>query len=274
MVVSYKEATTAVYPNKKKEMRIPLFEMKNVGKTYDSGNMIAVKNVDLTVNKGEFISFVGPSGCGKSTLFEMIAGLSEPTSGSITFNNENFAKQQVDNQIAYVFQEATLMPWKSVIENVALPLKLKKVKKKERLERAAISLEKVGLSDYENVLPHQLSGGMKMRVSIARALINNPSLLLMDEPFGALDEITRQTLQAELIAIWKKEQEMTILFVTHNVFEAAYLSTRVVTMANRPGRISEELDLSTIPVRNHASRGTEVFSSIVEKITKSLDLKI
>lgn len=272
MTISLRQLETNInQPKISKKNSETLLELKDVSKVYGSGAITAVKDVNLNVEKGEFISFVGPSGCGKSTVFKIIAGLSAPTTGKVTFSNLESPDALGKVNISYVFQDSTLLPWCSVIENVALPLKLMKVDKKERRERAENALKLVGLSDYKKALPRQLSGGMKMRVSIARALINKPSLLLMDEPFGALDEITRQSLQEELLSIWKNEKDMTILFVTHNVFEAAYLSTKVVTMSSRPGRISEQLNLPTSSAQNENFRSSDVFNKIVNKISQSLN---
>jgi len=219
-----------------------LLEMRNIHKTYENGK-IAVEHIFLSAGRGEFISFVGPSGCGKSTIFQMISGLADPSGGDV----EIFGKEPKiacrDRLISFVFQEATLMPWRSVAENVMLPLRLRGVPKAEARRQAAETLALVGLQGYETSLPRQLSGGMKMRVSIARALVTKPELLLMDEPFGALDEMTRQTLQDELLQIWRRNPDMTILFITHNVHEAVYLSTKVAVMTPGPGRIASIVDV-------------------------------
>lgn len=246
-----------------------LVELNHVSKRYDGGT-IAVQDVQLKIHEGEFLSFVGPSGCGKSTLFRLIAGLSKPSEGDILILGETPDLSRKNGGVSYVFQDATLMPWCSVLDNVTLPLKLAKVPREERNERAAQVLKKVGLQDYAKALPRQLSGGMKMRVSIARALISNPRLLLMDEPFGALDEMTRQTLQNELLLIREQDPSMTILFVTHNVFEAVFLSSRVAVMSARPGRITEEIEVPVPYPRNEDFRTTTEFSELVRLVSNDL----
>lgn len=247
-----------------------LVHLKNVGKVYPNGT-IAVQNANLDVSQGEFLSFVGPSGCGKSTIFNMITGLTERTEGQLSVLQTNPREARKHNEIAFVFQEHTLLPWTNLIENVTLPLKLRGVPKKQRHEEGERVLELVGLKDHMKGLPRQLSGGMKMRVSIARALISRPKLLLMDEPFGALDEITRQSLQDELLKIWSQEKEMTVLFITHNVFEAVFLSTRVVVMTPRPGKIAEIIDIPFPFPRNEAFRTRPEFSEYVGVISGALN---
>jgi NitT/TauT family transport system ATP-binding protein len=213
-----------------------IVEMSNLGKVYPNGT-VALQNVNLTIHEGEFLCFVGPSGCGKSTIFNLITGLIQPTDGELKILNMTPKQALKQSDIAFVFQDHTLLPWRSLLDNVALPLELRGFNKKQRKEEAERVLELVGLKDYTKALPRQLSGGMKMRVSIARALAQRPKLLLMDEPFGALDEITRQTLQDELLKIWQLDPKMTVLFITHNVFESVFLSTRVVVMTPRPGKV-------------------------------------
>lgn len=243
--------------------------IRNVRKVYEN-NVTAVQDVNLDIQEGEFISFVGPSGCGKSTIFRMISGLEEPSYGTIKVlgNDPEYARKQ--NEISYVFQDATLMPWSNTKKNVMLPLQLRGVPEKERLVEAMRVLKLVGLENYGNALPRQLSGGMKMRVSIARALIANPKLLLMDEPFGALDEITRQTLQNELLEIWDKDTKMTTLFVTHNVYEAVYLSTRVIVMSQQPGKIEADIPISIPFPRGEVFRTTAAFNELVGKVSEAL----
>lgn len=246
-----------------------LVELKNVGKVYPNGT-VAVQNAGLEVREGEFLSFVGPSGCGKSTIFNMITGLTEPTGGQMSVLGTTPYEARKHNEIAFVFQEHTLLPWVNLLDNVTLPLKLSGIAKKTRLEEGRRVLELVGLKDHMKVLPRQLSGGMKMRVSIARALISRPKLLLMDEPFGALDEITRQTLQDELLSIWQKDKQMTVLFITHNVFEAVFLSTRVVVMTPRPGKIAEVVDVPFPFPRDESFRTSHEFSDFVRIISSAL----
>ncbi|WP_174269855.1 ABC transporter ATP-binding protein [Bacillus methanolicus] len=244
-------------------------KMDHVSKTYQNGN-IAVSNINLTIREGEFLSFVGPSGCGKSTIFKMISGLVEPSKGSIEIFGappKKFRENSTD--IAFVFQDSTLLPWRKVIDNVMLPLEIRGMPKKVCVEKAYQVLELVGLKNYINVLPRHLSGGMKMRVSIARALISKPKLLLMDEPFGALDEITRQNLQYELLNIWKKHR-MTVLFITHNVFEAVYLSTKIAVMTPSPGKIASLVDVPFSYSREDEFRNTHEFSDLVAKVSNRL----
>jgi NitT/TauT family transport system ATP-binding protein len=246
-----------------------LVDMKGVGKIYPNGT-VAVKDVSLEVHEGEFLCFVGPSGCGKSTIFNMIAGLTGNTEGELSILNTTSKEARKHNEIAFVFQDHTLLPWSNLIENVTLPLKLRGVPKKQRVEEGERVLELVGLKDYMKSLPRQLSGGMKMRVSIARALVSRPKLLLMDEPFGALDEITRQTLQNELLSIWQQDKQMSVLFITHNVFEAVFLSTRVVVMTSRPGKISEMIDIPAEFLRDNDFRSTHEFSEFVRSTSNAL----
>ena len=210
--------------------------LRGVGKAFGSG-VIALQGLDLDVRDGEFLSLLGPSGCGKSTALRIIAGLSEPTQGTVTWPE---AGQDRVKDIGFVFQEPTLMPWATVFANVYLPLKLAGMSQSEAAPRIMETLARVGLSEFANAYPRQLSGGMRMRVSIARALVTSPRVLLMDEPFAALDEITRFKLNDDLIALWR-ELNMTVIFVTHSVFESVYLSQRVVVMSARPGRIFTEL---------------------------------
>jgi len=247
----------------------PILRLQDVSKIYPNGTA-AVQGANLEVGEGELISFVGPSGCGKSTIFRMAAGLSEPTAGRIEVLGSTPEEARRSNGISFVFQEATLMPWSSVRDNVVLPLKLRKAPRKVQDEEAERVLELVGLRDYAKALPRQLSGGMRMRVSIARALIANPRILLMDEPFGALDEITRQTLQEELLSIWQRTPGMTVLFVTHNAFEAVYLSNRILVMTPRPGRISREIAVDVPYPRGDRFRTGPEFGRFVGLVNESL----
>jgi NitT/TauT family transport system ATP-binding protein len=208
--------------------RPPLARLTAVSKTFKNG-VEALRGVDLDIRRGEFLSLLGPSGCGKSTILRLLSGLANPSSGSIDWLSR-------DHELGFVFQESTLMPWASVFDNVWLPLKLAGVSKASARPRVEEMLAKVGLAGFERAHPRQLSGGMKMRVSIARALVTRPAVLLMDEPFAALDEITRTRLNDDLVAI-RSELGATVVFVTHSVFESVYLSDRIVVMAPRPGRI-------------------------------------
>jgi NitT/TauT family transport system ATP-binding protein len=244
-----------------------LVRVRHVDKVYGSGTH-ALQNVDLDVYKGEFVSLLGPSGCGKSTLLRIIAGLGEATTGSVLVEGKapNSAQQQ---PLGFVFQDANLLPWRNVMGNVVLPLELTGVAKKERIERAQEVLELVGLSKFTKAHPKELSGGMRMRVSIARALVTAPHLLLMDEPFGALDEITRQRLNHELLRI-KEATGATVVFVTHNVFEGVFLSDRIAVMSAQPGRIVEDISVGSDQPRNAAFRGSEVFSHTVMRVVSAL----
>ena len=207
-------------------------KLRGVAKRYSNGTL-AVTGVDLDLRAGEFVSLLGPSGCGKSTLLRLIAGLGEPSAGHIDWPTSA-------RDVGFVFQDATLMPWSTALDNVILPLRLKRLPAREAAERAEEALTAVGLDGFRHAYPRELSGGMKMRVSIARALVTGPKVLLMDEPFAALDEITRHKLNDDLLALWAKER-FTVVFVTHSVFESVYLSQRIVVMAARPGRIIADL---------------------------------
>ncbi|GAA3400340.1 ABC transporter ATP-binding protein [Paenibacillus hodogayensis] len=244
-------------------------KLSEVSKRYENGKT-AVGDVSLDIRQGEFISFVGPSGCGKSTVFRMIAGLTPPSEGGIEVLGGTSLQARTSNQVAFVFQEATLMPWSSILDNVTLPLKLAGLPAKRRQQEGIQALELVGLGDYAKALPRQLSGGMKMRASIARALVAKPKLLLMDEPFGALDEMTRQTLQEELLAIWQRERDMTVLFVTHNVFEAVYLSTRIAVMTSSPGKVAQLIDVPFAYPREEEFRASPEFGDYVRQVSAAL----
>lgn len=250
----------------KKEM----VAFRQMSKVFSNGT-VALDQFDLTIGEGEFLTFLGPSGCGKSTALRMTAGLAEASSGEVkVFNKDPKETIRNTNDIAFVFQEPNLLPWRKVIDNVVLPLELRGTSKKEAKAEACRVLEMVGLKDYATSYPRELSGGMKMRVSIARALAAKPKLLLMDEPFAALDEMTRQSLQLELLEIWEKEKT-TILFVTHNVFEAVYLSTRIAVMSAGPGRLSSVIDVN-LPYPRHAiSRTDQEFSAYVKKASDQLE---
>ncbi len=214
-----------------------LVALRGVGKTFPNGTL-ALKGLDLDVRQGEFLSLLGPSGCGKSTALRIIAGLSEPTQGRVDWAAASAHSRSGD--IGFVFQEPTLMPWTTVFNNVRLPLKLSGVAANTAAARVGTALERVGLHNFSGVYPRELSGGMRMRVSIARALVTEPELLLMDEPFAALDEITRFKLNDDLLAMWQA-LGTTVVFVTHSVFELVYLSSRIAVMAARPGRVFTEL---------------------------------
>jgi NitT/TauT family transport system ATP-binding protein len=211
----------------------PVVSLRGVGKVFGNGT-VALQDLDLDVREGEFMSLLGPSGCGKSTALRIIAGLSEPSRGSVSWQRSD------RGTIGFVFQEPTLMPWTTVFGNVFLPLRLAGVDRAAAAPRVMATLARVGLAEFAQAYPRELSGGMRMRVSIARALVTAPRVLLMDEPFAALDEITRFKLNDDLLALWR-ELGMTVVFVTHSVFESVYLSQRIVVMTARPGRVASEL---------------------------------
>ncbi len=218
----------------------PLVSIRNVSKQFANGTL-AIRGVDLDLRDGEFVSLLGPSGCGKSTLLRIIAGLGAPSAGTLDWPTApHSAGGEPQPDLGFVFQDPTLMPWATTLRNVMLPLTLGGVGKGEAQARAAEMLALVGLKGFEKSYPRELSGGMKMRVSIARALVTHPKILLMDEPFAALDEITRHRLNDDLLALWWRNR-FTAVFVTHSVFESVYLSQRIVVMAARPGRVMADL---------------------------------
>jgi len=241
--------------------------LAGVTKLYDNGVM-ALGPFDLSVRRGEFVSLLGPSGCGKSTALRLIAGLAPPSSGSVEVAH-HVGEARPGHRIGFVFQEPTLMPWTSVGENVRLPLKLAHAPADETDARVAEALARVGLSEFADSYPRELSGGMKMRVSLARALVTDPDLLLMDEPFAALDEITRFRLNNDLLALWRKLQK-TVIFVTHSVFESVYLSQRVVVMTARPGRLSAEIAIETSEPRSEEFRTSAEYADYCRKVSAAL----
>jgi NitT/TauT family transport system ATP-binding protein len=247
----------------------PLIHIDHVGKTYGNGT-VALDDISFDVSEGQFVSLVGPSGCGKSTLLRMVAGLGPITSGSILVEGlpPREARQE-KSDTAFVFQDANLMPWRSVMGNVELPLELRGVGKGERRAQVMQALETVGLADVTRSYPRELSGGMRMRVSLARALAAHPRLLLMDEPFGALDEITRQRLNGELLRLCALAK-WTVVFVTHNVFEAVYLSTRILVMSARPGRIVAEVPVPLPHPRVPEIRTAPEYTRIVGEVVALL----
>ena len=237
----------------------PLITLHDVSKRYVNG-MQALSGVDLTVGDGEFISLLGPSGCGKSTLLRMIAGLGSVTGGAIEWPKgvrDSAGAPRPD--LGFVFQEPTLMPWASVFDNVYLPLKLARVNRKIAAPTIKDALAMVGLARFADAYPRQLSGGMKMRVSIARALVTHPRVLLLDEPFAALDEITRFRLNNDLLALWQK-QRWTVVFVTHSVFESVYLSQRIVVMQAGPGRVASQVWIDAPYPRDKTFRTSRVYN--------------
>jgi NitT/TauT family transport system ATP-binding protein len=241
--------------------------LRGVTKVYDSGVM-ALGPLDLDVRKGEFVSLLGPSGCGKSTALRLIAGLSAPTSGTVGISRPA-GRDRPGHSIGFVFQEPTLMPWTSVRENVRLPLKLARAPASQGDARIHEALSLVGLTEFAGAFPRELSGGMKMRVSLARALVTDPDILLMDEPFAALDEITRFRLNNDLLALWR-DLHKTIIFVTHSVFESVYLSQRVIVMSPRPGRLSAEFRIDTSEPRGEDFRTSAEYAGYCRKVSGAL----
>lgn len=248
-------------------MPTPIVTLEGVGKTF-KGGVTALRDLGFTVHEGEFISLLGPSGCGKSTALRILAGLAEASAGSVTWSAAAPSRAH-DFDIGFVFQEPTLMPWSTVARNVALPLRLRDLPRAEVDARVASALDAVGLKDFARSYPRQLSGGMKMRVSIARALVTRPRLLLLDEPFAALDEITRFKLNDDLLAL-QAEAGLTTVFVTHSVFESVYLSSRILVMAARPGRIAEEIEVPVPYPRDEAFRTSAEYGALCRSASAAL----
>jgi NitT/TauT family transport system ATP-binding protein len=244
----------------------PIVSLRGVGKLFGNG-VRALGGLDLDVREGEFLSLLGPSGCGKSTALRIVAGLSEPSSGSVTWRDAE-ARRGTEQSLGFVFQEPTLMPWATVFGNVFLPLKLAGVEKAAAAPRIMETLARVGLADFAEAYPRELSGGMRMRVSIARALVTAPRVLLMDEPFAALDEITRFKLNDDLVALWR-ELRMTVVFVTHSVFESVFLSSRIVVMTPRPGRVASELAVDA-PTRDARFRTSAEYAAACRLASEAL----
>jgi len=236
----------------------PIVSLRNVAKTFESGT-VALDSLNLDVRDGEFVSLLGPSGCGKSTVLRIIAGLSPATAGSVTW-------PAGEARLGFVFQEPTLMPWADVAANVRLPIKLAH---KQDAGAVANALGRVGLSPFTHNYPRELSGGMKMRVSIARALVIEPQLLLMDEPFAALDEITRFKLNNDLLAVWQSVRS-TVIFVTHSVFESVYLSQRIVVLTPRPGRVFAEIPIPAAYPRDENFRTSAEYGRLCRQVAEAL----
>lgn len=250
----------------------PVIEAVNLGKVYNPESperVIALQDVNLTVQPREFVSLIGPSGCGKSTLLRLIANLHDPTGGTLTINGKSPEQARLDRDYGMVFQAATLYKWRTVSKNVQLPLEIMGYSAYERKQRAQEMLEMVELGDFGKHYPRQLSGGMQQRVAIARALAFEPSLLLMDEPFGALDEFTRERMNSELLRIWD-QTHTTIIFVTHSIAEAVFLSNRVVVMSPRPGRIAEIVPVNLDYPRDEATRQSSEFFEAVSHVRELL----
>lgn len=243
--------------------RNQLLHMSHIEKTF-RGNVVALRDLDLTLNQGDFLSLLGPSGCGKSTALRLISGLMSPTSGTI-----NWQGGKSDDDLGIVFQEPTLMPWARVKENVWLPYRLRGKSYNSVKDEVLEALTLVGLHDFQNAYPRELSGGMKMRVSIARALVTRPRLILMDEPFAALDEITRHRLNNDLLAL-REAIGCTVIFVTHSVFESVFLSDRIVVMAARPGRIIGEVSVDAPYPRTEAFRTSAEYAASAKEASQML----
>src|SRR6476659_7536463 len=241
--------------------------LRGVTKVYDTG-VSALGPLDLDVKRGEFVSLLGPSGCGKSTALRLIAGLSTPSSGTVSVSHRD-SESRAGHSIGFVFQEPTLMPWASVRDNVRLPLKLAHEPAAEADQRVGKALAQVGLSEFADAYPRELSGGMKMRVSLARALVTDPDILLMDEPFAALDEITRFRLNNDLLTLWR-DLHKTVIFVTHSVFESVYLSQRVLVMTSRPGHLSAEFRIDTPEPRVEDFRMSAGYAAYCREVSQAL----
>jgi NitT/TauT family transport system ATP-binding protein len=248
----------------------PLVSLSHVSKVFSNGTL-ALRDMSLDVPKGQFVSLLGPSGCGKSTVLRIVAGLGEPSAGTVEWPGAAAydASGTPEREIGFVFQEPTLMPWATVHDNVWLPLRLKGVTRRAARERIMEALAMVGLDAFATAYPRELSGGMKMRVSIARALITQPKLLLMDEPFAALDEITRFKLNNDLLHLWEKFG-WTVIFVTHSVFESVYLSERIVVMAARPGRVFSDLRMEAPYPREEDFRTSAVYNDNCRLVSDTL----
>lgn len=247
-----------------------IIEIESLNKKFISENgeeIFALKNIDLEIKDTEFICLLGPSGSGKSTLLRIMAGLDKPTSGEIKILNSNI--NEVRDKIGMVFQEYSLLPWRKIIDNVAFGLEIKKIPKKIRYDKSKEILKKFNLEGFENNYTHELSGGMRQRVAIAKAIVDSPKILYMDEPFGALDAQTRILMQEELIEFWIKEKR-TIVFVTHSIEEAIFLGTRVVVMSDRPGRIIDDFKIDLEYPRN---RWSKEFEKFFERLMDTMDLK-
>src|SRR5581483_8451541 len=244
---------------------------EGVTKRFARGATTALEGIDLEIETGEFVSLIGPSGCGKSTLLRVIGDLVEPTAGTVVVNGKTAHQARLDRDYGIVFQDAVLYDWRSVARNIALPLEMLGWDRQRRAQRVKEMVELVELTGFENHRPWQLSGGMQQRVSIARALSFDPALLLMDEPFGALDEMTRERLNMELLRIWEKAGS-TVVFVTHSIAEAVFLSTRVVVMSARPGRIASVVPIDLPQPRTALTREEPRFFELVTQVREALHL--
>jgi NitT/TauT family transport system ATP-binding protein len=244
-----------------------IVRLSDVAKTFSNGTL-ALDKLNLDIREGEFVSLLGPSGCGKSTALRIIAGLAQPSVGAVEWPEADGGGRP-EKEIGFVFQEPTLLPWATVFDNVWLPLRLQGVTRKDAGPRVMHELDMVGLANAAKAYPRELSGGMKMRVSIARAIVTRPKLLLMDEPFAALDEITRQRLNDDILAL-KEAEKLTVVFVTHSVYESVNLSSRIVVMAARPGRIIAELAIDAGLPRGEAFRATPDYAELCRQVSAAL----
>jgi NitT/TauT family transport system ATP-binding protein len=251
----------------------PVVRLEGVGKEFGGagGVTVALSGVTLDIQRGEFVSLIGPSGCGKSTLLRTIGDLTSPTSGTVLVNGKPAPQARLDRDYGMVFQAPVLFEWRTVEENVQLPLELFGHDRAARAERSREMLDLVGLADFGGHHPYQLSGGMQQRVAIARALAFSPGLLLMDEPFGALDEMTRERMNSELLGIWERTG-ITVVFVTHSIPEAVFLSSRVVVMSARPGRITRVIDVDLERPRGLGTRESTGYFELVTEVREALRL--
>ena len=260
------EVTAATGIEPRHPPRTPVVSLNSVTKIFSNGT-VALKDMSLGIGQGEFVSLLGPSGCGKSTVLRIIAGLGDTTSGDVVWPSA--ANDRPEREIGFVFQEPTLMPWATAFNNVWLPLRLQHVSRADARDRVMEALTMVGLEKFADAYPRELSGGMKMRVSIARALITRPKLLLLDEPFAALDEITRFKLNEDLLDLWQRFG-WTVVFVTHSVFESVYLSERIVVMAARPGRVVGELSIDAPYPRGEEFRTSTTYNQYCRRTSDAL----
>jgi NitT/TauT family transport system ATP-binding protein len=249
--------------------RADVVSLQKISKRFERGNVLALSEIDLAVRPGEFVSLIGPSGCGKSTLLRIIGDLVAPSSGQVVVNGKSAEQARIDRDYGIVFQDAVLYDWRTVAKNIALPLEMLGWDRSRRAERVRELVELVELGGFEQHYPWQLSGGMQQRVSIARALSFDPALLLMDEPFGALDEMTRERLNMELLRIWEASGS-TVIFVTHSIGEAVFLSTRVVVMSPRPARITGIVEIDLPQPRNADTREEPRFFELVTQVRDML----
>lgn len=251
--------------------RASIVDVQQVDKRFEvaGATMLALQGIDMRVSGRDFVSLIGPSGCGKSTLLRLIADLTVPSAGEITVNGKTARRARMDRDYGMVFQAPVLFDWRTIDENVQLPLEVMGVRRAARQRRSAEMLSLVELSDFSRHHPWQLSGGMQQRAAIARALAFEPKLLLMDEPFGALDEMTRERMNDELLRIWERTGT-TVVFVTHSIPEAVFLSSRVIVMSARPGRITHTIDIDLPRPRNDVTRETELYFSLITQVREAL----